>query len=170
MDTSKLKTADWLMVGGGAAMLTLGFALPWTTLSGTTAEGELNRSGDSPFHYFFTGGIAWLLVVAVGALALLKTQDRLQADQPWDLIFVSMAGVATFLMVVRVLIGPGEGVEGLYELGRGTGMIGALIWSVITFAGALMAYRGSGRGFQDLSDMDKLHDRFGSDAPPPPSG
>ena len=32
MDFSKFKIHDWLMVGGGAAMLILGFALDWTSI------------------------------------------------------------------------------------------------------------------------------------------
>ena len=65
VDFSNFKVSDWLMVGGGLAMLILGFALPWSTVS----IGGISDSGDGPFDYFLTGGIAWILTVSVGAVS-----------------------------------------------------------------------------------------------------
>ena len=86
MDFSKFKIHDWLMVGGGAAMLILGMALDWSSFGGV--------SGDGPFDYFFTGGIAWLLVVAVGVLAFLASPGKLPENQPWPLIFLGATALA----------------------------------------------------------------------------
>ena len=33
MDFSNFKVSDWLMAGGGLAMLILGFVLPWSSVS-----------------------------------------------------------------------------------------------------------------------------------------
>ena len=101
MDFSKFKIHDWLMIGGGAAMLILGFALDWTSID----TGFGSASGDGPFDYFLTGGIAWVLVVAVGVLALLRAAEMLPDNRPWAVIFVGATGLATILMVLRIVLG-----------------------------------------------------------------
>ncbi|MEO1057077.1 MAG: hypothetical protein AAFY28_09210 [Actinomycetota bacterium] len=168
MDFSNFKTSDWLMVGGGAAMLVLGFVLDWTTVS---AFGE-SAGGDGPFNYFLTGGIAWILVVAVGVLAFLRAGGRLPESQPWGIIFLLAAGLATLLMIIQIILGGrdlGFGVDG----DRGIGMWGALIWSAISVAGAFMGFQASGGDIKDLTNMDKMKQSFsgsddGGDTPPPP--
>ena len=165
MDLGKLKASDWLMVGGGVAMLLLGFALPWTKIPGDT--------GDGPFEYFLTGGIAWLLVVTVGVLALLRATGTLPETRPWPVIFLLACAVATLLMVIRVLAGA-RGL-GPFETSRGIGMYGALVWSLITGAGAYLSFTESGGDIKDLTDVEKLKTtlsgggaRRGDDPPPPP--
>ncbi len=101
LDFSKFKVHDWLMIGGGAAMLLLGMLLDWTKID----FGGFSTSGDGPFDYFFTGGIAWILVVAVGVLALLNQLGKLPPTQPWPLIFLGATGVAAILMILRILLG-----------------------------------------------------------------
>lgn len=151
------------MVGGGAAMLILGFALPWSSIS----FGGVSSTGDGPFNYFITGGIAWLLVVAVGVLALLKALGKLPATQPWGIIFLAMAGIATLLMLIQVILG-GRSELGI-DLDRGIGMYGGLVWAAVTAAGAFMSFQAGGGELSDLTDMNKLKDAFdGDDAPPPP--
>lgn len=171
MDFKTFKVSDWLMIGGGAAMLILGFALDWTSIS----EGGFSASGDGPFDYFLTGGIAWLLVVAVGVLAVLHKLGKLPTSQPWPLIFLLMAGVAAILMILRIILGGrdlGFGVDG----DRGIGMYGAVVWTAVSVAGAFMNFTASGGSLGDLKDMDKMKASFnagdgtaeGGDTPPPP--
>ena len=168
MDFSNFKPSDWLMVGGGAAMLVLGLFLDWTSVS----EGGFSASGDNPFQYFFTGGIAWILVSAVGVLALLRAGGKLPDSQPWPLIFLGATGLATLLMLIRIILGGrdlGFGIDG----DRGIGMYGALVWSGIALGGAFMKFTESGGDIKDLTDMDKLKGAFdgdsdGGDTPPPP--
>ncbi|NND75736.1 MAG: hypothetical protein HKN44_12090 [Ilumatobacter sp.] len=161
MDFSKFKTSDWLMVGGGAAMLILGFVLDWTTID--TVVGS--AGGDGPFNYFFTGGIAWLLVVATGVLAFMRAGGKLPETQPWTLIFLGATGLATLLMLLRVILGA------RFEFAdRGIGMYGALIWSAVALAGAFMSFQASGGELSDLTDMSKIKGSFdkSDDTPPPP--
>lgn len=166
MDFSNFKTSDWLMVGGGVAMLILGFALPWSSIS----FAGVSETGDGPFDYFFTGGIAWLLVVAVGVLAFLRAAGKLPESQPWGIIFVGGAGLATLLMLIRVILGGREEIG--IELDRGIGMYLALVWAAIALAGAVMGFQAAGGNLKDLTDMDKLKGAFDNDdsgsAPPPP--
>lgn len=165
MDFSKFKVHDWLMIGGGLAMLVLGMVLDWTSVS----AGGFSASGDGPFNYFFTGGIAWILVVAVGVLALLNAMGKLPPTQPWPLIFVGATGLAVILMILRILLGARfDGAD------RGIGMYGGFIWAAIALAGAVMNFTASGGNLNDLKDMDKIKGSFGAgksagdDMPPPP--
>ena len=162
MDFSKFKTSDWLMVGGGAAMLILGFALDWTKIDSALGS----AGGDGPFNYFFTGGIAWLLVVAVGVLAFMRATGKLPESQPWSLIFVGATGLATLLMLLRVILGARFDFAS-----RGIGMFGGLIWAAVAAAGAFMNFQASGGELSDLTDMNKIKGAFdGNDdtMPPPP--
>ncbi|MEJ6720728.1 hypothetical protein [Ilumatobacter sp.] len=151
MDFSKFETPDWLMTGGGAAMLIFGFFLDWTTVD----TGFGNAGGDSPFAYFFTGGIAWLLVVAVAVLAFLRVNGTLPETQPWPLIFLGATGLATLLMVLRVILG-----ARLDFASRGIGMYGALVWAGIAAAGAYLNFQASGGELSDLTDINKLKASF----------
>ena len=162
MDFSKFKTSDWLMIGGGVAMLILGFALSWTSVD--TGLGAA-AAGDGPFNYFFTGGIAWLLVVAVGALTVANVMGKLPATQPWPLIFLGATGLATVLMLLRIILGARFDFAD-----RGIGMYGAFIWSAIALAGAFLNFQASGGDIKDLTDVDKLKASFskGDDVAPPP--
>ncbi len=164
MDFSKFKTSDWLMIGGGAAMLILGFVLDWTSVD----TGFGSASGDGPFDYFFTGGIAWLLVVAVGVLALLNALGKLPATQPWPLIFLAGAGLAAILMLLRIILGARFDFAD-----RGIGMYGAFVWALVAAAGAYLNFQASGGNLKDLTDVDKLKSSFakeggGDDLTPPP--
>jgi hypothetical protein len=151
MDT-KLKTSDWLMVAGGAVMLIFGMALDWAKVG--------DVSGNNAFDYFFTGGIAWLLTVAVGIFAVLLAVGAIKpSNTPWPLILLAMAGIATLLMLLRVILGGGE--EQGIDLDRDIGMYVALIAAAIALAGAVMNYLATGATFKDLTDRDKLKGSFG---------
>ncbi len=165
MDVGRFKIHDWLMVGGGAAMFVLGMVLDWTTYS----TGFGSTSGDTAFNYFFTGGIAWLLTVGVGVLALLRVLGKLPPTRPWPLIFVGASGVAVLLMLIRIVLGTRFDFAD-----RGIGMYAALVWSVIVAAGAFIYFTASGGDVNDLKNFDKLKASFSDgsaddDYPPPPS-
>ena len=161
MDFSKLETPDWIMVGGGAAMLVFGLALDWTSVD--TGRGTVTLDG--PFDYLLTGGIAWLLVVAVGVLTLALTTDNLPPTRPWPLIFLGATGAAVILMLIQLLIGGRESTD------RGSGMIGAFVWAAIAFAGAYLNFTSKGGDLKDLTDLDKLKAMLSGDddeIPPTP--
>ena len=163
----KLKPGDWLLVAGGAAMLIFGLALDWAKVGSV--------SGNNAFDYFFTGGIAWLLVVAAGVIAVLLAVEAITAGTtPWTLILLIATGVATLLMLIRLIIGAGD--EAGIELDRGAGMYVAFIAAAIALGGAVMNFTTTGGRFSDLTDMDKMRDAFkagpggptGQGTPPPP--
>ena len=110
MDFSTFKVGDWLLVAGGLVMLVLGMALDWASID--TGVGTI--SGNRPFDYFLTGGIAWLLVVGAGVVAVLLVVGVIkQPDVPWPLLLLGATGLATLLMLLRLILGAGD------ELDRG---------------------------------------------------
>jgi hypothetical protein len=171
VDLSKFKTSDWLMVGAGAVMLILGMALDWATYEG--------YGGNGPFDYFFTGGIAWLLVVAVGVIAFLLAAGIMKSEGvPWPLVLVLASGLAALLMLIRILLGGGsEGAGGFeIDLDRGAGMFVAFLAAIASLAGAVMSFKATGGDLNDLKDFNKIKGAFdksgsgtsGSATPPPP--
>lgn len=151
------KVHDWLMVGAGAVMLTAGLVLDWSTVD--TGFGSV--SGDSPFNYFLTGGISWLLVVAVGVLALLNALGKLPPSQPWSLIMLGAAGLAALLMIIRIIVG-GRSELGI-DLDRGPGMYVAALCAIVAAVGAFLNFQAGGGDISDLTDMNKLKKSFSGD-------
>ncbi|CAN5824291.1 hypothetical protein BH18ACT2_BH18ACT2_22160 [soil metagenome] len=162
MDIKRFTTSDWLIIGGGAVMLVFGLALKWVTVPGFGSVGN-------PFDYFFTGGLAWLLTVAAGVIAFLLASNTMRAGTtPWPLVLVGMTGLATLLMLIRLLLGPGADFAG-----RGAGMWVSFIAAAVALAGSVMRFTESGGNLGDLTDVDKLRGAFDrpdgpSSAPPPP--
>ena len=172
MDLSKFKVGDWLLVGGGAVMLIFGFALPWRTAN----VAGISVSGDNAFDFFLTGGVAYLLVVAAGVVTFLLAGGFIKADQvPWPLVMLGATGLATLLMLLRLLLG-----SGYDEVDRGSGMFVAFLAAGAALAGAVLNFTSAGGNLKDLTDLDKLKSAFGgTDAgrtppppppPPPPAG
>ena len=143
------QTSSWITIGGGALMLIALFP-GWSSIS----IGPITESGDSPFNYFFTGGIAWLLCVAVGVLALLKQLGKLGGAQNWAMIFTAAAGLAALLMLIRIIMG-GRSELGI-SLDRGAGMYIGFVAALVTAAGATMGFLAGGGSLSDLKDVDKL--------------
>lgn len=177
MDLSKVKVHTWLMAVGALVTLICGLAMDWAKVS----EGGFTVSGNNAFDYFFTGGLAWLLTVAVGVLAVLHATGQLRSSNaPWPLIMIGAAALALLLMLLRLIIGGGE--EQGVDLDRNTGMYLTFIGVAITAAGAFMNFTASGGDIKDLTDPNKLKQAFdrpdglnppqappaGGTPPPPP--
>ena len=72
MDFSKFKTADWLVIVGGAMMFIAGF-LDWFD------AGPLSPNA---FDFTFTGLIPWLLLVAAAVLGFLVAGELITSGGP----------------------------------------------------------------------------------------
>lgn len=173
MDFSKFKTSDWLMIGGAAVMLICGMFINWASFGG--------YSGNNAFDYFFTGGIAWILVVATGVVAFLLAGGMIKRDGlPWPLVLLAAAGLGGLLMLLRLILGGGSVGEDPFEvdLDRAAGMYLSFIGAAAAAAGAFMNFTASGGSMSDLTDMDKIKSQFGGNGgggstpppPPPPPG
>ena len=122
-----------LTLVGGALML-LSFPLDWST------NGD--ASGDNPFHYPLTGGVAWIVVVALGAIAGARQLRVAEVRHVTPLIAVIAAGVASLLVLVRIVAGARTVDAGgtTVELDRGTGMWLALIASTAATVGTAITW------------------------------
>lgn len=172
MDISKFKTPDWLMIGGGVGIFIFGF-FKWVTVSGF----GVSASGGNVFDFFWTGTIPWLLVIASAVITLLLAQGVLKHEQaPWPLILLVATGLASLLLLIRIIFNPIDGKDLIEaaggDVGRGIGMILSVISGLVATAGAYLNFQASGGTLKDLTDVDKLKSSFskadGTDAPPPP--
>jgi hypothetical protein len=162
MDFSKFKAPDWLMIAAGAIMLIFGIVLDWAKVGSV--------SGNGPFDYFFTGGLAWLIVVSAGVIAFLLAGGIIKpGGPPWSLILVLGTAFAALLMLIRIILGGGD--EAGFDLDRGPGMYVAFIAAILAVVGAVMNYKATGGDLNDLKDVNKMKGAFnkpGNAAPPPP--
>ncbi len=174
MDLSKFKTSDWLKVGGAAGFLIFGF-FHWTTVSGP--GGFAAGSGYNVFHFFFTGTVPWILVLATGVITFLMVTGTMKPGSlPWPLIMLGATGLAALLLLIRLIFNPLDGKDAIEafggSVGRGIGLILSVISGLVAFAGAFMGFKESGGELSDLKDMNKIKGAFqgagGDSAPPPP--
>src|SRR6478735_8495305 len=101
MDVKRISAADWLMIGGAVSTFVFGLFVDWARYG--------HVSGNNAFDYFLTGGIAWILAVAVGIVAFLLASGQMRPDGGgWPLIQTVAAGLAAVLMLVRLLLGAGS--------------------------------------------------------------
>jgi hypothetical protein len=177
MDVSRFRVGDWVIVAAGVVMLVLGLAVHWATID--TPDGHSYGGARNAFDYFFTGGLAWLLVVAAGVITFLLAAGTIQrGSTPWTRIILGAAALATLLMLIRVIIGGGAdqriGNQDV-TLGRGAGMFIALLAAIGALAGALLDLREEGDSVRAIfSSFSKPRPRDGMDASgdplPPPTG
>lgn len=163
VDLSRLKTSDWLLVGGGLGFFIFGF-LRWFSVD----VGPVTFT-ENAFDFFFTGTVPWVLVVGSGIVAvLLATGPIRPGSAPWPIVLVAATGIATLLVLLRLIFG--REIEGV-DLSRSYGLWICLLSAAAALAGAFMKFTESGGELRDLTDVDRLRDSFdrpGSPPPPPP--
>ena len=177
MDVSRFRVGDWVLVAAGVVMLVLGLAVHWATID---ANGRSFGGARNAFDYFFTGGVAWLLVVAAGVITFLLAARAIQrGTTPWTRLILGGAALATLLMLIRVIIGGGAdqriGNQDV-TLGRGAGMFIALIAAIAALVGALLNLREEGDSVSAIfSSFSKPRPKAGEmdeggQPLPPPTG
>jgi len=178
MDVSRFRVGDWVLVAAGVVMLILGLAVHWVTIE---ADGRNFGGARNAFDYFFTGGLAWLLVVAAGVVTFLLAARAIQRESaPWTRLTLGAAALATLLMLIRVIIGGGAdqriGNQDV-TLGRGAGMFIALVAAIGALVGALLNLREEGDSvsaifgsFSNFRSRDNAENDGGSSPLPPPAG
>jgi cellobiose-specific phosphotransferase system component IIC len=151
LDVSRFRIGDWVLVGAGGVMLILGLAVHWATIE---AAGRSYGGARNAFDYPFTGGVAWLLVVAAGVVAFLLAGRLIEAGRtPWTRLILGAAALATLLMLLRVLLGGGAdqhiGNQDV-TLSRGAGMFIALLAAAAAVVGAFLNLRAEGDSLQAI--------------------
>jgi hypothetical protein len=132
VDLSNFRSGDWLIVAGAAVMMIFGLALDWASFGSI----KLNNA----FDYFLTGGIAWLLLVAAGVITFVRAAGLVPSGTArWSPLLLIATGVATGLMLLRLIVGAGE--QGDQNLDRANGMYIAFLAAAVAFAGAISNYR-----------------------------
>jgi membrane protease YdiL (CAAX protease family) len=146
LDVSKFRVGDWVVVAAGATMLVLGLAVPW---AGVTYRGVDLGGARNAFDYPWTGGLAWLLVVAAGVVTFLRAARLVDTGGvPWSRLVVLGTALAVVLLVVRIVLGPGD--DSRADLARGPGMVVALLAAIGALVGAVMDHRAEGAPTSDL--------------------
>ena len=108
--------------------------------------------------------------MAAGVIAFLLAAGIIKpGGPPWSLLLVLGTGLATLLMLIRIILGAGD--EAGFEFDRGPGMYVAFVAAIVALVGAVMNYKASGGDLNDLKDFNKIKGAFakpGDSAPPPP--
>jgi hypothetical protein len=157
VDFSKFKTADWLVIVGGAMAFIAGF-LDWFD------AGPLSPNA---FDFTFTGLIPWLLLVAAAVLGFLVAGELIPARPvAWALVILGLTGVGALLILVRLFIGADLGdivdLAGIpdQDLSRAGGLWVAAIGACVAAAGGVIKFQAEGGRFGALTDLQHLRDRF----------
>ena len=83
MDFTRFRTADWLVIVGGAVVFIAGF-LDWF---------DAGPVSPNAFDFTFTGLIPWLLLTAAAVLAFLAAGGVLPSATPWPLILLGLTAL-----------------------------------------------------------------------------
>lgn len=152
MDFSKFKTPDWLVIGGGLAVLIGGF-LDWFTVDGF--DGSANA-----FDYTLTGLIPWILLVGAGVVAFLLAGGVMKAGGvPWTLVILGATALGALLIIIRLLIGADD-VPDEIDVSRGIGLWLSALGAIAAAAGAFLGFQAAGGNVRDLTDMEKMKSAF----------
>jgi hypothetical protein len=152
MDFSKFKTPDWLVIGGGLAVLIGGF-LDWFTVDGF--DGSVNA-----FDYTLTGLIPWILIVGAGVITFLLAGGVMKAGGvPWTLVILGATALGALLIIIRLLIGADDVPDEL-DVSRGIGLWLSALGAIAAAAGAFLGFQAAGGNVRDLTDMDKMKSAF----------
>jgi hypothetical protein len=156
MDFSKFKTADWLVIVGGAVVFIAGF-LDWF---------DAGPVSPNAFDFTFTGLTPWLLLTAAAVLAFLAAAELLGSATPWPLIILALTAPATILVLVRLVVGAdlSDVVDLAGEPDRSLDRAGALwlsaIGACVATAGAAMMFQRAGGRLSELPDLQKIRESF----------
>ncbi len=151
MDLSKLTLSDRVIGGSGIALLIFSF-FPWFKGKSVSFGGVTVGGGSvSGWHYFLFGIIPVLLAVAIVAvIAITRFGSNINLPElpiPWALALLIAAGIAAFLVVIKLLIGESGGTRafGLFISALAAlGLVGGAFLKFREEGGATTTGRGSG--------------------------
>jgi hypothetical protein len=156
MDFTRFRTADWLIIVGGAVVFIAGF-LDWF---------DAGPVSPNAFDFTFTGLIPWLLLTAAAVLAFLAAGELLGSATPWPLILLVLTAFGAILVLVRLVVGAdlSDVVDLAGQPDRSLDRAGALwlsaIGACVATAGAVMMYHSPGDRLSELPDLQKIRDAF----------
>ena len=140
-----------------------------------------SSSGGNVFDFFWTGTIPWILVIAALWSTFLLVQGTLKHDQlPWPLVLLAATGLASLLLLIRIVFNPIDGKDVIEsaggDVGRGIGMILSVLSGLVATAGAYLNFQASGgnaqgphRHRQAQVELRERRRRRCSPPPPPPA-
>jgi hypothetical protein len=157
MDFTKFRTADWLVIVGGAVVFVSGF-LDWF---------DAGPVSPNAFDFTLTGLVPWLLLTAAAVLTFLVAGKVLGSNAvPWELILLGLTALGAVLVLVRLVIGAdfGDVVDLAGAPDRSLDRAGALwlsaIGACVAAAGAVMMFQSAGGRLTELPDLQKMRDAF----------
>ncbi len=139
MDISKLDRGLQI-VGGGAVVLLISLFLPWYSVSASLGPG-LAKVSDSASAWqvlSYTDLLLFLASVAAIAAVVAVGMGKLpELPAPLSQILLGISGVATLLVLFRLIFIPGNDGGGIVDIGRSVGVFIALIAAAAMVYGAM---------------------------------
>lgn len=138
-----------LIAGGLAFILSLFSSYVRVSVDGGPASGLNVSAGTSAWTSYATLGM--LLILAATAVVAIKAfaANVLPDGVPWNLVAAGLAGVGTFLVVIRALTVGGD-VSGV-SVGPGWSGILLFIAGIALTTFTVMGFRDSGEKMPDLN-------------------
>ncbi len=141
MDVSQLSQGAKI-AGGAGLLLLITMFLPWYSVSASFAGFEASNSGNAWEVFGFIDIILFLTAIAAIAVAVMSAQNRAGAmPLPPGQLLLGLGGLATLLVVFRVLSVPDGGidVDGV-DVGRKFGLfLGLIAAAGVAYAGKLLS-------------------------------
>ena len=160
MDLNRLRTGEKIAGASGVALLLIMFIFDWFTVD----AGPVSVGGNAWDTMELIRFVILLAALAGIALAVISaTQTQVNLPVAMSAITAGLAGLATILILFRIISPPDGGAGDLIDIGRGIGVFLGLIAAAALTYGGWTAMQEEGTSFSDQRD------RLGGDDPPPPS-
>ncbi|WP_372787732.1 hypothetical protein [Paraconexibacter sp.] len=141
MDVSQLSQGAKI-AGGAGLLLLISMFLPWYDVSASFAGFSASNSGNAWEVFGFIDLVLFVTAVAAIAVAVMATQNRSAAlPVPPGQLLLALGGLATVLVVFRVLSVPDGGidVDGV-DVSRKFGLfVGLIAAAGVAYAGKLLS-------------------------------
>ncbi|CAN5206930.1 hypothetical protein BH24ACT23_BH24ACT23_03170 [soil metagenome] len=163
MDVNNLRTGEKIAGASGIALLLIMFIFDWFSVEG----GGLSIGINAWEAFGFIDIVLFLAAAAgIGLAVISASQSQVNLPVAMSALAAGLGGLATVLILFRILSPPDGGAGDLIDVGRSIGVFLGLIAAAGVTYGGWTAMQEEGTSFSDQAD--RLQGDRSNDPPPPP--
>lgn len=162
-----LRTGEKIAGASGVALLLIMFIFDWFKVEAGVEGFGISAGGNAWEWFGFIDIVLFVAAICAIALAVVAaTQSDVNMPVALSAITAALGGLATLLVLYRIISPPDGGAGDLVDVSRSIGVFLGLIAAAGIAYGGWLAMQEEGTSFSD--QRDRLQGGGGGDQPPPP--